>query len=325
VGADDEDFERVGRGGSGVYSGSDGGEHQGTTCGEPNEFEPAFPTASEQHGGLESGGVCGSGAGPVGGRHPASPSPLLPRDVVICGVGGVGGGGGDGGGASATHVGLRSRSLGDDTTPDRANLAAGGPNNLLMGHGDDARGVREGDGKRDGHGGGMADGELAAFLSRPGRKRRGRGVTGSRADEPGPFMAPSEKNSARDTGVDLLRGVPRGPHVPTHFMALAAVNVGKTEGVEGAASEAGHGHTGGYTNGCGGYTTDIQSQTAAGRMLAASIKAADENAARKADRKFEKKAAKREKKEKDRRGRVRKPFEPCGGVELRRGETTGCL
>jgi hypothetical protein len=103
-------------------------------------------------------------------------------------------------------------------------------------------------------------------------------------------------------------------------MALAAVNVGKTEGVEGAASEAGHGHTGGYTNGCGGYTTDIQSQTAAGRMLAASIKAADENAARKAaqkaDRKFEKKAAKREKKDRTGEGECESLLSPAVGWNL---------
>ena len=39
------------------------------------------------------------------------------------------------------------------------------------------------------------DAELAAFLSRPGRARRGRGATGSRADEPGPHLPPPSSST----------------------------------------------------------------------------------------------------------------------------------
>ena len=39
------------------------------------------------------------------------------------------------------------------------------------------------------------DAELAAFLSRPGRVRRGRGAVGSRADEPGPHLPPPSSST----------------------------------------------------------------------------------------------------------------------------------
>ena len=39
------------------------------------------------------------------------------------------------------------------------------------------------------------DAELAAFLSRPGRARRGRGATGSRANEPGPHLPPPSSST----------------------------------------------------------------------------------------------------------------------------------
>ena len=39
------------------------------------------------------------------------------------------------------------------------------------------------------------DADLAAFLSRPGRVRRGRGAVGSRADEPGPHLPPPSSST----------------------------------------------------------------------------------------------------------------------------------
>lgn len=63
------------------------------------------------------------------------------------------------------------------------------------------------------------DAELAAFLSRPGRARRGRGATGSRADEPGPHLPPPSSSTlvradgyayvAEDPAETVLADAPR--------------------------------------------------------------------------------------------------------------------
>ena len=115
--------------------------------------------------------------------------------------------------------------------------------------------------------GGMGEDELAAFLGVP-RKRRGRGGTGMRADEPGPFMSVSHDMN----GHDSLREIGARRRVRR---------------VYGAPAEP-------------GAATAVSEAAGCVEMYAASIRAADEaaerKAAEKARRKDKKKDKKREKK-----------------------------